>query len=342
MIEDLFKDGRSIKFLQKKCREILVGHLGKEPNFLFAKNFTWSDDDPIQDVVLMGDALLLITDQFLWPRTGNFRYWVLSQGHRDLLQSMFPLEKKHIGVIPRDFIYPAKPQINPWPDFTKPSTFILSSRLLEDKNIDLTLHLAHELQRKFPKMEIGVFTPTEKLKPLKLLIANFTWKKKPKIYGDRGFNWHKSVKLPQPFLVNLSTYPMEDFNVSVAQARERGWPLILSHWGVFREIKGPSVSRVSAQEIFEYGEAKSAKEKSRIVSQVVGSLLEDFADQENVPVPSAKPLEIEVPKPLAAKKLLSLQTHWNPEKRKLLISALMEPEERSRNPLFLQIKRILS
>jgi glycosyltransferase involved in cell wall biosynthesis len=311
MKRNVFTVGPSVAYLQKRCLKIFKEKLGKVPVFVGGKNFSWKQG---RDVVLMGDALLLLTNSFLWPKTGSFRFWVLSESHKTMLINEFGLTEMEISVIPRNLILPEKQTIRSWPDLDQESTFVISSRLDKEKNIHFTLHLASVLQKKFPRMRVAIFSPSQKDEEAKKLISRFKWKLQPKYYGDKGFHWYKAP-LVNPFLVNFSTYALEDFGVSIAQARNKGWPVLLSDWKVFREV-GPSMNlKISAEDIDVYNQLTSKKSKAHLVCRVASELDFNQKSQQKFRFKTS----LKNPRMVKAMRLAKLQESWTLERREILL-----------------------
>lgn len=339
---DFFNSGKSVLFLQKKCRKILRSELGLSLHIPTEPKFEWHLRRELQgtrDVLLLGDALLLLTNSYLWPKTGEFRFWVLSEAHKNLIGEIVGIDEKHISVIPRDLIVERKTKAQALPNFSKPSTFVISSRIDEDKNIPFTFHLANALQDLFPLLRVVIFSPSKNKLAVKECIDQFSWKRRPRFLGDRGFHWHKSVKLAQPFLVNLSTYPMEDFSVSTAQAQELGWPLVLSNWAVFREIHGPSVLKISANDILRYKKKTIRSGQERIIQSVLKDLLRGITEKR---LHEGVVQKLKVPVGISGAKLMKLQKAWTHDRRNKLIEAHMEPKKRTNNQEYKKIRELLS
>lgn len=80
-------------------------------------------------------------------------------------------------------------------------------------------------------------------------------------------------------LLHLSTSSTEDFGMSVAQARQQGWPMILSDWGAFKEVRGPSVIHISASDI---SKLNSQKNRAKALKKMAVDLLKKMHKQENL------------------------------------------------------------
>jgi hypothetical protein len=156
---DIFSEGKSLPFLIKKCHRLFQDEHNVNPEFLAGKNLHWQGESKgPRDIVLFGDALLILTNSYLWPKRGKFRIWVLSHSHRNLIERIFGLDSKFVGVIPREKIIKTKVSINPWPNFAKESTLVISSRVDAGKNIPLCIHYANFLQKLYPDLRVAVFS----------------------------------------------------------------------------------------------------------------------------------------------------------------------------------------
>lgn len=76
------------------------------------------------------------------------------------------------------------------------------------------------------------------------------WTKPPQYLGDFPEKQWLCGAYENPVAISLSTYLMEDFGVSLAQAQQAGWPCIVSDWGGHADIKGRNIIRVPSQFLF--------------------------------------------------------------------------------------------
>jgi hypothetical protein len=222
------------------------------------------------------------------------------------------------------------------------ATLVISSRMDHEKNIPFTLSFANEFQRVNPKLRIAIFSPSEDLKEVKLLINSYSWIKKPKLYGDKGYDWHRSVILKQPFLVSFTTFILEDFNVSVAQARELGWPLVLSDWAVFRELGNDSIVRIKAKDIFKFNELKNNLDRKKLIKRIVYQSKESMKENCSQ-LPNSK-VESELLYPVITKSrdLERLQNKWTSKNRQELIVGLCDQKNQEMNKYFKWMKKLFS
>lgn len=195
----------------------------------------------------MGNPLQLLTATDLWPKKERIRIWLLSTAHRQLLSTFSGIDLAHLGVIPRDKLFRIKKQNLRQNLFKDDVHLVFSGRILKDKHVDLCLGVVFLLQEKLgTKVRFSICGPNltkDERQSLKEKLAQYAWKIKPTLKGDLGADWHKSFK-GNPILLNLSTYLEEDFGVSVAQAQEAGWPVIISNWGGHRDVVGPNCLKV--------------------------------------------------------------------------------------------------
>lgn len=340
MMGDLFGEGRSVTFLRKRCSAVLKRKLGLSPLYVARPNFEYPHKPRgPYDVVLFGDALLLLTNKYLWINK-SYRFWVLSEGHRHLIHTIFGLPLEHMAVLPRSLILRPHPRLRELPDLGAECTAVVSSRFDVNKNIPQTLHALAILQKKYsPRLRVAIFAPFQECKKYAPHIRAHRWVQDPIVYGDKGLNWMTTTRLKNPFLVNFSTSIYEDFNVSMAQARQQGWPAVLAHWSVFREVAGPSIRFVPAGEIVSYGKAATARERRSIAESLAEKIASGPTDAQ--PQTSAT-LHMRKPKVTPRLMLHDLQRAWSDRRLSWLIDAhRRESCLLSGNPILTQIQKVL-
>ena len=79
---------------------------------------------------------------------------------------------------------------------------------------------------------------------IKTLINSLATEDRPQLHGNVDKEEWLSQKFTQPVAISLSTFFGEDFGVSLAQAGEKGWPVICSHFGGHRDICGNQVAQI--------------------------------------------------------------------------------------------------
>lgn len=295
---------------KKSSRALKSMGLGKEIVFPSLGNLEWKKTSSVQDVVLFADAPILLANPHLWPKEGKFRLWTLCQSFAELTSKLTGIPKHFIGVLPREKMVKIPKSMHPFPSASEESTLVVSSRFDSEKNVEFTIKVAHELQ-KMSHGKIGlVLCSPQKINPSILnTISGLSWIKKPTIAGDLGPQWIDHIDAPHPILIHLSTARVEDFSVSVAQAHEKKWPLILPYWSVFREIHGDSILHLPASVLL--------KDESQSVDAVVLFAQKIFQRLEgHLSLQKKKTFPNQIPKILSAKKLESYQKTWTEKKAK--------------------------
>jgi hypothetical protein len=172
------------------------------------------------------------------------------------------------------------------------------------------------------------------------LLKKYKWVTPPSFYGDGGFHWYRKVKLKQPFLLNLSTYVFEDFNVSLAQARVIGWPLVLSNWAVFRELGDLAIVRLDANKILKYEKLKTAKSQDKLVANLITQTVRLISLNKEISQREIFSESFKLPRILDASALSSLQKRWTLKKRKELVAGMMMREPG--NKYFMKLEKCFS
>ena len=243
------------------------------------------DPEKVLDVVLFGNNIKSFFQSGLWPNT-QFRIWTLSPSHKKFWDEVLlaTLNQK-INLIPRSLITkkPSKEAQNLIGNLEKPATLIFAGRLSAQKNITYLLLLYKELEvlnlpvtlrllGKFDDQydEIYGRRNHENYKEEVInLIRKLDFDNPPIIDESLGQNDWPNLDIKNPILISLSTYHCEDFGVSVTQAQEKGWPLILTdmlgHKGVsdqqlmlipskfhIREHLSMDLKRIFAKELASY------------------------------------------------------------------------------------------
>ena len=340
----LFGKSLSVEFLKKKCKKIFKHHFATIPYFPGYENFHWPHEllnDSVVDVVLFGNALHLLTHPYLWPKFKSYRFWVVSKKHRELVIKIFELSESQVGYLPRYLFQklPKKPRLM---DLSKPLDFVISSRLSEDKNIEFSLHLVNYIQHIHNnKIRLTIFFPHGEINLLKEMIRKFSWKVEPVIKGDKGFNWQKEVAGQFPILLNASTSYFEDFSVSTMQAQMKGWPVILSDWGVFKEIETSNSYKIRYDFIKNYYDTKSFIKREQIIKSVVQELISEPHHKVDIKIIIKD--EIIVPRPVPFREFKQKQAKWSKKITADLINIFSaKRDENHQSPLGRKIEKILS
>src|SRR5690606_23971117 len=83
-------------------------------------------------------------------------------------------------------------------------------------------------------------------KELKDYIKKMSWTSEPQIIQDLGPNQWLSEVGSDDVLINLSSYWMDDFSVSIAQAQEKGLPVLITDIGGMSDVVGSNVLKIPA------------------------------------------------------------------------------------------------
>lgn len=235
----------SFKYLQSNIKKIFLEEYGYHPAFAgYQCDLIWPST-PVIDVVLFGDAAYSLMITHLWPVNHKYRIWVLNENFRIGLCKLYNLPLDSIGLIPRERFLKRKHEVQPFPGNADFVNFVYCARTKSYKNFELTCKVVNHLQQNYfgKKSRFYVFTPRTSAKALAQKIPRLDWITKPILKGEQGENWVSKAPA-EGVLINLSIDPLDDFNVSSAQAQELGWPLIVSTRGPFLDIAKNSVIHV--------------------------------------------------------------------------------------------------
>jgi glycosyltransferase involved in cell wall biosynthesis len=216
------------------------------------------------DVVCLGDFLFSLMKIKDLPLR-EVRLWVLSHAARDCVMRMLGLPAQSIGIIPRYELFPRPAKPLRVPDPHEPISFVFSGRLSVSKNFPFCLDVVSALQTRFAqRARFFVFGKADHYgdvvwgvrggeigKLIEDRVRTLPWTEPPRFYGHVDSDAWLRLPLPNPVLLTLSRYYMEDFGVSVAQAQEAGWPMAISDWGGHKDVVGPGVLRISSHHLNE-------------------------------------------------------------------------------------------
>jgi len=222
----------------------------------------------IVDVVLFGNFLRRFVDCAAWPET-RVRIWVLCAAARDILCDLLGVPQRNVAVLPREAVYPSHPAPHAWPAPSGEFALVYAGRLSPAKNIGLLLRTVSALQwrERIPVTlhlfgEFDDWAPADRgerevpgyRRSMLGLADRLEWTHRPVFHGQVAPEDWVRADLRDPVLVNLSTFYCEDFGVSLGQAREAGWPAIVTDWGGLREAPGPRILKIPAPAIGETSE----------------------------------------------------------------------------------------
>lgn len=237
----------SIHILQREIKENFKSSTPKKfpafPNY--NATLQWPNSKII-DIVLFGDALHRLSSLRLWPENHNYRIHTLCTSMRDLIIDTYELKPDQVRSINRYDLYPKNNSPSKFPDLFKDKlTLVMSGRSSNYKNTKQTIHVASLLQRGNPNIKLVICGPSFDEQYLKDAISLCTWKNPPILLGDLGHEWINQIPKDYVF-INLSTSPAEDFNVSSAQAQNKGMPMIITHWGGLKDIDADNILKIPA------------------------------------------------------------------------------------------------
>ena len=198
------------------------------------------------NVVFLGTALRDFQYINLWPRDCRYKLWVLNHSLRAQINHYLGIEEKRIGVIDRYQLFPVHVKEMPFPLLKDGSRFVYSGRASSLKNVDVAHGfigaLSERLGFQFEFLLCGPYFKEEDY--LSRIVPHPNVKVTG--LGDLGDDWVKQIKAMEnyPILIHLSTDPLDDFGVSVAQWQQCGLPLIVGNIGPYAELRGGNVCKI--------------------------------------------------------------------------------------------------
>lgn len=206
----------------------------------------------ILDVITFGDTIKKMFLSGNYPQQ-EFRFWNISSAFKRLQDELLFEGKSTVNLIPRYELF--KNQESKPIDWNKPVDLIYAGRLSRQKNILSLILFAHELNKLGLQCKLHIFGEFDDRihehlgrqvsrpykKEVEELIASLEGEWKPQFYGHvEREEWLKG-DFSSPIAISLSTFIGEDFGVSLAQAQEKGWPVICSAFGGHLDIEGNQV-----------------------------------------------------------------------------------------------------
>jgi len=260
-------------------------------------------------VVLFGGFLRRFFESGNWPMEKCF-LWVLSMRVKEVLVRALGVPGNAVGVLPREELMPATPRERQRPlDLHQSSTAVFGGRLSPTKNLEMTLRTIFYLQTEHHlpvRMEcFGDFD--DQVHPdrgrrelfdyksfLLGTVESWPWKTRPRFHAKEGVETWCAHDFENPFLINLSTFICEDFDVSLAQAQQKGWPAVISDWGGHGDAQGENLFKVFSGWIGDSHEPAvlvdlKARHLAGLLAEEVGSFLERGA-----PTKSPFPVALEI------------------------------------------------
>lgn len=266
---------RALVFLKKKVK---AKHVWFADHY---KEMPEARPGEVVDVVFFGSFVRRFLESGNWPE-GRYRFWCLTGSVKSAIASLLLVPKTAVGVIPREEIFAPPKKVAKLPKSDHAMTFVFGGRLSATKNLELLVRVVNRLQlghgldvslvlsgdfddRNHP--DRGIWEGERYSEKLKSLISSLEWKSKPLFKHRLGPNNWTEQAYVNPVYVNLSTYLYEDFDVSLAQARARGWPAIVSDWGGHRDVvESESVMKIHPAMI---GHSHEATELTRLRAEAI-------------------------------------------------------------------------
>lgn len=199
--------------------------------------------DELLDVILFGNNVKSFFQSGLWP-CRRYRIWTLSKSHQDYWKNILFNNQidTPINLIPRSFL--TNEVITNQSHDLKDHSYdlVFSGRLSAQKNItyllllykelelanlDVSLHLYGQFDDQYDEI-FGRRQHANYKDTVISLIQKLGFNRPPVINENLSATQWTETKLKNPVLISLSTYHCEDFGVSITQAQEKGWPLILT------------------------------------------------------------------------------------------------------------------
>jgi|GEM_PF-6814531 len=210
------------------------------------------NDCEVLDVIHFGDSVKKFFHSGLYTKK-KLRFWCLSSVFKKINDELYG--KNAFNVIAREELFSSSPAKLPK---QKPWDLIFAGRLSRQKNILGLLRTVYNLQKlgkpcvlhlfgdfdeqfheHYGRYQLPVFE-TE----VKTLIEELDWDSKPVIHGHISEGDWREQGFDNPVFISLSTNFCEDFGVAVAEACERGWPLILSDFGAHKDVSSKAQLRI--------------------------------------------------------------------------------------------------
>jgi hypothetical protein len=242
----------SLDFLKKRCSPLVTSALNSSE---LGSDCTWFPDlnasvptGEIVNCVLTGNFIKRLLESDRWPAV-DYRFWVLSERTKDVLVNLALFEKEEVEVFPRNSIVPFSKE-NRELNLGQKINFIVSGRVSPTKNIESIILTTFYLQKKF-KMDCqlhivgrsdnlvhpdrGRVSTEDYSSKILQLSASLDWIQPVIFYEEMNEIQWLDLDIPNKVIVSHSTFICEDFNVSLAQAQNRGWPSLISSFGANTE-----------------------------------------------------------------------------------------------------------
>jgi hypothetical protein len=222
-------------------------------------NGEWHSLDQALQFVMFGD---LIRKFF---QTGNLvhssvKFYQIGSCHQEVFNKLL-LKRDDLQGSQLISRYDLFPRLKAYDfDLEKEMNFIYAGRLSYQKNLPFLLyflsacikeglnikaHLYGEYDNQFHE-HLGRRNCPPLKQVLEKIIEEEELKDKVFFRGHVDSNAWPETSVDQPVAVSMSTFVGEDFGVSLAQAQQKGWPILCSNFGGHQDIEGEAVSFIPA------------------------------------------------------------------------------------------------
>ncbi len=212
----------------------------------------WETEEVV-DVITFGDTIRKVFQSGNLVQS-DLRFWNICEAFRKLQNDLIYNGQNIVNVIERDKLFES--QDSPNVDLSKPIDLVYAGRISRQKNIEMLIRFNEQLNKDGIVSNLHLFGDYDNRyhehlgrqrygnyeNELTSLIDKCHYK--PKFYGRVGENEWLERDYDQPIAVSLSTFIGEDFGVSLAQAREKGWPVLCSYFGGHKDIKGNQIAHI--------------------------------------------------------------------------------------------------
>ncbi len=245
-----------------KDRVVLWAKENNIENYIFLESFNLPSTKMLKNndiAILFGDFLACFS--FLNENnTGIKKVYVLCHKAKKLIESCESDKEIKVEVIKRYHLFKRSKIEKPLPNIIKDKVrLVYAGRITQAKNIKIFVKLANQLQKINPQISVKFFGEYDDFLNIdfnakKLIysyqaevekcISDLDWINPPSFTHElSATEWPLKLE-PQDVVVNLSTYWMDDFSVSLAQAQEIGTPIICTDIGGLSDLTGKNIIKV--------------------------------------------------------------------------------------------------
>lgn len=210
------------------------------------------NESEVLDVIHFGDSVKKFFHSGLYTKS-KIRFWCLSSVFKKINDDLYG--KDIFNVIDREELFPVTTAKLP---SEKPWDLVFAGRLSRQKNILGLIHTVYHLQKLGRPCVLHLFGDFDQQfhehfgryqfndyeTEVRALIEELDWVFKPIIHGHVSEGNWLDHDFDNPVFITLSNNFCEDFGVAVAEAGERGWPVILSDFGAHKDVISQAQIRV--------------------------------------------------------------------------------------------------